>query len=53
MASTSKEWLMTFITAHCTHCHGAQIGVPGVISRKFSVKEIATKSLLVTRNNSI
>jgi hypothetical protein len=28
-------------------------GVPGVISRKFSVREIATKSLLVARNDYI
>jgi len=28
-------------------------GVPGVISRKFSVREIATKSLLVARNDFI
>jgi hypothetical protein len=30
-----------------------QTGVPGVISRKFSVREIATKSLLVARNDYI
>ena len=30
-----------------------QSGVPGVISRKFSVREIATKSLLVARNDYI
>jgi hypothetical protein len=29
------------------------VGVPGVISRKFSVREIATKSLLVSRNDYI
>ena len=29
------------------------VGVPGVISRKFSVREIATKSLLVARNDYI
>jgi hypothetical protein len=29
------------------------LGVPGVISRKFSVREIATKSLLVARNDYI
>jgi len=28
-------------------------GVPGVISRKSSVREIATKSLLVARNDYI
>src|SRR5262245_40124633 len=31
----------------------AHTGAPGVISRKFSVREIATKSLLVARNNYI
>src|SRR5262245_41419282 len=31
----------------------AEHGVPGVISRKFSVREIATKSLLVARNDYI
>ena len=36
----SRPWL--------DHC-----GVPGVISRKFSVREIATKSLLVARNDYI
>ena len=30
-----------------------QIGVLGVITRKFSVREIATKSLLVARNDYI
>ena len=30
-----------------------QLGVPGVISRKFSVREIATTSLLVARNDDI
>jgi len=29
------------------------LGVPGVISRKFSVREIATKSLLVARTDYI
>ena len=29
----------------------SQHGVPGVISRKFSVREIATKSLLAARND--
>jgi hypothetical protein len=32
---------------------GLDTGVPGVISRKFSVREIATKSLVVARNDYI
>ena len=32
---------------------GHDDGVPGVISRKFSVREIATKSLLVARHDYI
>ena len=36
-----------------SHDQEAKIGVAGVISRKFSVREIATKSLLVARTDYI